>query len=625
MPKTRPADDFGSYLRLLRKRARITQRDFGIATGYSEGQICRFEQGHKPPDLSTLVALFVPALDVKDAPHEVARLLELAATARGDTLDDKQIHKSGPTAVTQFSQTPSTRPPTPPIPNGKMGKHEREAHLAAARWALNAEGDVVEAARHYLAVGDIAAAIDAFYDRGVALFNQGRWESAAEVIDQLLAHVEHGMPSDRQSNTMRCQLYEIRGDLLLHTVRAEEAQHNFETALALADGAVHAKLAHKLCVCLAQRGKPSEALTLAESILRDIDPKHILLIAQLRIAEANALMSLGRLAQSMHSSHEALRLTDKMTLFAPVLAMSIRARAHNFLGALNAMQRQPAAALEHWQQAKRYAADSGLAQIQYRSEGNIATLLYEQGDIGAALSASQTAIYGLNEIGDTYGKARFIHLQSILHYIQANYTESIAVSQQSEALKRTLGDVAGVIGAQNQRAKALLALGRVAEANTLGQSALSMAQDINDARLLAFSWLLCCDCALAQGDDTAAMQWVKQAQACAEHAKPDKTLAHDLPTHEAWAWLSAGQTAQAAVVLQADPLAPNASLEVQLERQTVSLLCHPTADANGAAALATALAHGYVHHARIIERAAEARHQTTSPSSLVAQVLFGAA
>lgn len=625
MTKAKPADDFGSYLRILRKRARITQRDFGIATGYSEGQICRFEQGHKPPDLSTLVALFVPALDVKDAPHEVARLLELAAIARGETLDDKQIHKSGPTAATQFSQTPTPRPPTPAIPNGKMGKHEREAHLVAARWALNAEGDVVAAARHYLAVGDIGAAIDAFYDRGVALFNQGRWESAAEVIDQLLAHVEHGMPSDRQNNTMRCQLYEIRGDLLLHTVRAEEAQHNFETALALADGAVHAKLAHKLCVCLAQRGQPSEALALAESILRDIDPKHILLIAQLRIAEANALMSLGRLAQSMHSSHEALRLTDKMTLFAPVLAMSIRARAHNFLGALNAMQRQPAAALEHWQQAKRYAADSGLAQIHYRSEGNIATLLYEQGDISAALTASQTAIHGLNEIGDTYGKARFIHLQSILHYIQADYAACIAVSQQSEALKRTLGDVAGVIGVQNQRAKALLALGRLAEANELSQLALGAAQDINDARLLVFSWLLRCDCILAQGDGVAAMQCVKQAQICVGHAKPDKTLLHDLHTHEAWTWLSVGEVAQAAAILQADPLAPNASLEVQLERQTVSLLCHPTADTSAATTLATAMTHGYVHHARIIERVDKVRDQAISPTSLVAHVLFGLA
>ena len=83
----------------------------------------------------------------------------------------------------------------------------------------------------------------------------------------------------------------------------------------------------------------TEALALAQSILHNIDPKHILLIAQLRTAQANAFMSLGQLEQAEHSNLEALQFADKMILFAPVLAMSIRARAHNVLGAIHAMQR----------------------------------------------------------------------------------------------------------------------------------------------------------------------------------------------------------------------------------------------------------------------------------------------
>jgi tetratricopeptide (TPR) repeat protein len=423
---------------------------------------------------------------------------------------------------------------------------------------------------------------------------------------------------------MRCQLYEIRGDLLLHTVRAEEAQHNFETALALADGAVHAKLAHKLCVCLAQRGNPSEALALAESILRKIDPKHILLIAQLRIAETNALMSLGRLEQAMHSSHEALRLTDKMTLFAPVLAISIRARAHNFLGALNAMQKQTAAAFDHWQQSKRYAADAGLAQIQFRSEGNMATLLYEQGDIGAALTASQTAIRGLTDIGDTFGIGRFIHLQSILHYIQANYTECIAVSQQSEALKRKLGDLAGVSGAQNMQVKALLALGRAEEAVRLYQLTLNTAKTVNDARLLTFTYLVGCDCALAQGDSDVAIQNIQQAQNGDEQTNSDQTLHHDLNTHKAWVWLSMGQVERANAALQDDPLSPKASIEVQLERKVIVALCQFASPCALTDASEMAAKHGYKHHVQVIARAIEVLQNHMSPASLVAYVLFGA-
>src|SRR5256885_14777822 len=73
---------FGELLRYLRRRARLQQRDLAIAVGYSEGQICRLEQNQRLPDLSTLAARFVPALDLEDAPELAARLLDLAAAAR---------------------------------------------------------------------------------------------------------------------------------------------------------------------------------------------------------------------------------------------------------------------------------------------------------------------------------------------------------------------------------------------------------------------------------------------------------------------------------------------------------------------------------------------------------------
>jgi predicted ATPase/transcriptional regulator with XRE-family HTH domain len=86
MARTAAPRTFGEHLRILRKRAGLSQRDLGIATHYSEGQICRFEKGAKPPDLSTLVALFVPALRLDDAPEAVSRLLERAADARDESL-----------------------------------------------------------------------------------------------------------------------------------------------------------------------------------------------------------------------------------------------------------------------------------------------------------------------------------------------------------------------------------------------------------------------------------------------------------------------------------------------------------------------------------------------------------
>jgi predicted ATPase len=91
---TLPLDSFvtfGDLLKYLRRRARLTQRELCIAVGYSEAQISRLEQNQRPPDIATLTALFIPALYVDDEPEVVARLMELAAQARGESLNDERV------------------------------------------------------------------------------------------------------------------------------------------------------------------------------------------------------------------------------------------------------------------------------------------------------------------------------------------------------------------------------------------------------------------------------------------------------------------------------------------------------------------------------------------------------
>ena len=75
--------DFGMLLRVLRHRARLTQRQLGIAVGYSEAQISRLEQGRRRPDPAVVAALFLPALRLAAEPELAARLHELAVAARG--------------------------------------------------------------------------------------------------------------------------------------------------------------------------------------------------------------------------------------------------------------------------------------------------------------------------------------------------------------------------------------------------------------------------------------------------------------------------------------------------------------------------------------------------------------
>lgn len=79
-------DTFGDLLKYLRRRAQLTQRELSIAVGYSEAQISRLEQDQRLPDLATIAALFIPALDLADEPHLIGKLIELAARARGETL-----------------------------------------------------------------------------------------------------------------------------------------------------------------------------------------------------------------------------------------------------------------------------------------------------------------------------------------------------------------------------------------------------------------------------------------------------------------------------------------------------------------------------------------------------------
>src|SRR5436190_842257 len=82
---------FGDLLKYLRRRARLTQRELSIAVGYSEAQISRLEQNLRPPDISAVTALFIPALYLEDEPLIVNRLMELAAQARGEKLPQSGI------------------------------------------------------------------------------------------------------------------------------------------------------------------------------------------------------------------------------------------------------------------------------------------------------------------------------------------------------------------------------------------------------------------------------------------------------------------------------------------------------------------------------------------------------
>ncbi len=80
-PPVEPSTTFGSYLRYLRRRARLTQTELSIAVGYSPGQISMLENGQRLPDLTAVSALFIVALGVERDQRATAQLLQLAQSA----------------------------------------------------------------------------------------------------------------------------------------------------------------------------------------------------------------------------------------------------------------------------------------------------------------------------------------------------------------------------------------------------------------------------------------------------------------------------------------------------------------------------------------------------------------
>lgn len=82
-----PTDSFGSYLRFLRRRARLTQTALSVAVGYSPGQISMLENGQRTPDVTAVMALFIGALGLQEDRQRAAQLVELARSAiRSQTL-----------------------------------------------------------------------------------------------------------------------------------------------------------------------------------------------------------------------------------------------------------------------------------------------------------------------------------------------------------------------------------------------------------------------------------------------------------------------------------------------------------------------------------------------------------
>ena len=121
---------FGELLRHLRQRARLTQRELGVAVGYSDAHITRLEAGQRQPDPSVVRARFIEALDLRNEPALAHRLIELAEVARAGPPDEPDIAAASP-AVPDPADHPRPAKLSSPLSSfaGREGACTLEIHL----------------------------------------------------------------------------------------------------------------------------------------------------------------------------------------------------------------------------------------------------------------------------------------------------------------------------------------------------------------------------------------------------------------------------------------------------------------------------------------------------------------
>jgi predicted ATPase/DNA-binding XRE family transcriptional regulator len=179
-------EDFGSLLRHLRRRARLTQRELGLAVGYSEAHIARLESNQRRPNLSVVSAQFSEALQLHEGPAWSARLMALA----GDKLEPLPTPQSETSAAPMNPPTNLRAQLTEFVANDDTLRHVAQLLAATRLLTLTGIGGV---GKSRLAAEVAAQAMQA-YAGGVWMCALGALEAGQEVAPAVASAL--GLNSD---------------------------------------------------------------------------------------------------------------------------------------------------------------------------------------------------------------------------------------------------------------------------------------------------------------------------------------------------------------------------------------------------------------------------------------------
>jgi ATP/maltotriose-dependent transcriptional regulator MalT len=409
----------------------------------------------------------------------------------------------------------------------------RRLHGLAARHCEQALNDPLEACWHYARAGDHAEAADLLVASAPDLTASGQLERAADLAAELLR-------SGRLTEDAARQLFIARGDLLVHTERAAEAEDAYREALRRSvPVAVRAEVAWRLAQCLLQRGQVREALALCRDAAAELGEGEDVLRAHLAAVQSGAHLMLSEFAAAETMAQAACSIADRLEAITPGIATSVRARAYSILGITARLRGDRQEAARWLDRAVTAARASGLREAAGRGLFNLGAIAYEGGEPDRAELLYEEALAEARAIADGYGAARVLHALGIIQKNRGATERALELFEESGALKRRIGDLDGAANSEHGRALVQLCLGRVAEARATMAAVLTASEDLGERRSRAHYLDSAAMIALAEGDPDGARRFLAEAaEVAAGMAEP--SLLADIAVHRALAALSAG-------------------------------------------------------------------------------------
>jgi ATP/maltotriose-dependent transcriptional regulator MalT len=407
--------------------------------------------------------------------------------------------------------------------------HRRQLHRIAAEWSEHGLDDPVEASHHYCLSGDLAAAVATLSDNVETLTRRGRAFAAADTAAHVLtqARRQRGAPTE-----LLCGLLVLRGDLLIHTLRAEEAEASYREALQLAEApCARAQIAYRLARCLIQRGQAAEAVQLVEQAKAGLAPSEIAIRAQLTAAASQAHLVLTSYDAAMSAAVEALGLANQLDTDQTQTAGEIWAYTQLVLGKVMYYRRELTVALGHYRRATRAAERAGMYGFALRCELDEAAVLFDQGQYAALLDRCREFMPRLRSSDDSYGVGRLYGRIALSSLLCGDLETGLEAAEQGQAVRAMIGDIHGLVVANNHRALLLITQGRVAEARAVVERSLAENQATGEMHDLGFTLEKLAMVQMLEGDAVTAQATVRLAlalPASATDAKLLSDLLHDL-------------------------------------------------------------------------------------------------